>query len=63
MDARQRALQEELRELIDVVGPAQIVDMILERAFQIRATDIHLDPNEDGLRVRVYKINGETLND
>jgi type II secretory ATPase GspE/PulE/Tfp pilus assembly ATPase PilB-like protein len=53
MDARQRALQEELRELIDVVGPAQIVDMILERAFQIRATDIHLDPNEDGLRVRL----------
>lgn len=53
MDSRQRALQEELRELIDVVGPAQIVDMILERAFQIRATDIHLDPNEDGLRVRL----------
>lgn len=53
MDSRQRALQEELKELIDVVGPAQIVDMILERAFQIRATDIHLDPNEDGLRVRL----------
>lgn len=52
-DARQRALQQELRELIDVVGPAQIVDMILERAFQIRATDIHFDPNEEGLRVRL----------
>ncbi|MEX1230317.1 MAG: GspE/PulE family protein [Planctomycetaceae bacterium] len=51
--SRQKALQEELRELVDVVGPAPLVDLLLERAFQIQATDIHLDPNDDGLRIRL----------
>ncbi len=50
---RQKALQEELRELVDVVGPGPLVDLLLERAFQLQATDIHLDPNESGLRVRL----------
>jgi len=50
---RQRALQEELKELMDVVGPASLVELLVERAFQLRATDIHLDPIEDGLRVRL----------
>ena len=50
---RQRALQEELKELVDVVGPAPLVDLLLERAFQLSATDIHLDPNDGGLRVRL----------
>lgn len=52
-EVRQQALQQELRELLDVVGPASIVDLLLERSFRLRATDIHLDPNEDGLRVRL----------
>jgi len=52
-EIRQQALREELRELLDVVGPAQIVDLLLERAFQLHTTDIHLDPAEAGLRVRV----------
>jgi type II secretory ATPase GspE/PulE/Tfp pilus assembly ATPase PilB-like protein len=50
---RQKALQEELRELVDVVGPGPLVDLLLERAFQLQATDIHLDPGETGLRVRL----------
>ncbi len=50
---RQKALQEELRELVDVVGPGPLVDLLLERAFQLQATDIHLDPGESGLRVRL----------
>lgn len=50
---RQKALQEELRELVDVVGPGPLVDLLLERAFQLQATDIHLDPTESGLRVRL----------
>jgi len=50
---RQKALQEELRELVDLVGPAPLVDLLLERAFQLRATDIHLDPTKTGLRVRL----------
>lgn len=52
-EGRQRALQEELRELVDLVGPAPLVDLLLERAFQLRATDIHLDPTRTGLRVRL----------
>jgi type II secretory ATPase GspE/PulE/Tfp pilus assembly ATPase PilB-like protein len=50
---RQKALQEELRQLVDVVGPGPMVDLLLERAFQLNATDIHLDPTENGLRVRL----------
>jgi type II secretory ATPase GspE/PulE/Tfp pilus assembly ATPase PilB-like protein len=52
-ESRQKALQEELRELVDLVGPAPLVDLLLERAFQLRATDIHLDPCKTGLRVRL----------
>lgn len=50
---RQQALREELRQLADVVGPGPLVDLLLERAFQIGATDIHLDPDPEGLRVRL----------
>ena len=50
---RQKALQDELQELLDIVGPMPLVDLLLERAFRLRATDIHLDPSEVGLRVRL----------
>ena len=53
LEVRQQALQEELRKLVDVVGPTPLVDLLLERAFQLNATDIHLDPIEEGLRVRL----------
>jgi type II secretory ATPase GspE/PulE/Tfp pilus assembly ATPase PilB-like protein len=52
-DNRQKALRAELEGLADVVGPAPLVDLLLERAFQLNATDIHLDPVPDGLRVRL----------
>ena len=52
-EVRQRALQEELRSLIDVVGPGPLVDLLLERAFDLGATDIHFDPREDGLYIRL----------
>jgi type II secretory ATPase GspE/PulE/Tfp pilus assembly ATPase PilB-like protein len=52
-EVRQRALQEELRGLVDVVGPGPLVDLLLERAFQLKATDVHLDPSPEGLRVRL----------
>jgi type II secretory ATPase GspE/PulE/Tfp pilus assembly ATPase PilB-like protein len=50
---RERALREELKQLVGVVGPGPLVDILLERAFQMRATDIHLDPTPAGLRVRI----------
>jgi len=50
---RQRALQNELVSLMGVVSPASMVDLLLERAFEIGATDIHFDPREDGLHIRL----------
>ncbi|MCC7424101.1 MAG: type II/IV secretion system protein [Planctomycetaceae bacterium] len=55
--AHSKALQQELRELVDVVGPANLADLLLERAFQLQATDVHLDPSENGLRIRL-RIDG-----
>lgn len=52
-EVRQKALQEELRSLVDVVGPGPLVDLLLERAFQLGATDVHFDPRKDGLMVRL----------
>jgi type II secretory ATPase GspE/PulE/Tfp pilus assembly ATPase PilB-like protein len=52
-ESRHRGLQEELRELVDVVGPVPLVDLLLERAFEVSATDIHFDPTADGLNVRL----------
>ncbi len=52
-EIRQKALQEELRQLLDVVGPGPLVDLLLERAFQLKATDVHLDPSDSGIRVRL----------
>ena len=50
---RQKALQEELRSLVDVVGAGPLVDLLLERAFQLGATDVHFDPQKDGLMTRL----------
>lgn len=55
--AHSKALQQELRELVDVVGPANLADLLLERAFQLQATDVHLDPSDNGLRIRL-RIDG-----
>ncbi|TWU11483.1 putative type II secretion system protein E [Symmachiella macrocystis] len=52
-DIRQKALQQELGELVDVVGPGPLVDLLLERAFQLNATDVHFDPDENGIRIRL----------
>lgn len=57
-DNRQKALRAELAELADVVGPVPLIDILLERAFQLNATDIHLDPVPDGLRVRL-RVDGQ----
>ena len=51
--ARQKALQQELSELINLVGVEPLVDLLLERAFELGATDIHLDPIETGINLRI----------
>ncbi|MEW4488673.1 GspE/PulE family protein [Thalassoglobus sp. JC818] len=52
-EARQKALQEELKGLISLVGVEPLVDLLLERAFQLGATDIHLDPRPNGMNLRL----------
>lgn len=52
-ESRQRVLQNELMSLVDVVGPGPLVDLLLERSFELGATDIHFDPRGDGLHVRL----------
>jgi len=47
------AMSNELRELMDVVGPPGLVDLLIERAIGRGATDIHLDPVRSGMRVRL----------
>jgi len=55
--AEHSALNAELMELLSVVGPARVADQLLQRCFDYNATDIHLDPTENGVRVRV-RIDG-----
>jgi type II secretory ATPase GspE/PulE/Tfp pilus assembly ATPase PilB-like protein len=54
---RHEALSSELLELLDVTGPGPLADIILQRAFELNATDIHLEPTPSGLRVR-YRVDG-----
>jgi type II secretory ATPase GspE/PulE/Tfp pilus assembly ATPase PilB-like protein len=51
------ALTAELTELMGIVEPAALVNVILQRGFAHRATDIHLDPSVSGIRVR-FRIDG-----
>lgn len=60
-DRRYAGLREELTELLSVlgdVGPGQLGDLLIERATHLNATDVHLDPMTEGLRVRL-RIDGE----
>jgi len=52
-DIRKKALQEEFRELAGVIGPVPLLDLLFERSFLLNATDIHVDPNEQGVRIRL----------
>lgn len=55
--ADNKALAAELQELLDVVAPASVADMLLQRAFSHGATDVHLDPVSGGIRVR-FRVDG-----
>ena len=51
------ALAAELEELLSVVEPASVANILLQRAFAHGATDIHLDPTTLGMRIR-FRIDG-----
>lgn len=51
------ALAAELEELLSVVEPASVANVVLQRAFAHGATDIHLDPTTLGTRLR-FRVDG-----
>ncbi len=55
MEERQRALAEtQTQTVVDEHAPiVQVVNLILEQAVRDRASDVHLEPQQDSLRVRV----------
>ncbi len=55
MEQRRRALAEtETQATVDENAPiVQVVNLILEQAVRDRASDVHLEPQQDSLRVRV----------
>lgn len=46
-------LRDELKELLDVVGPGQLGEVVMDRAFSLNATDLHFEPTGTGLRIRM----------
>ena len=54
----QRDIRNELKELAATATLSDLVGQILERGFESRATDIHFDPQEHGLRIR-YRVDGQ----
>lgn len=53
----QRDIRNELRELAESATLPDLVAQIFEKAIDSRATDIHFDPQENGLRIR-YRVDG-----
>ncbi|AMV38195.1 GspE/PulE family protein [Planctomyces sp. SH-PL62] len=54
----QRDVRKELQDLTQTVPVPELVGQILERAIDCRATDIHFDSLDNGLRVR-FRIDGQ----
>lgn len=53
-----RDVRKELQELSTTASMPDLVSQILEKACDTRATDIHFDPQENGMRIR-YRIDGQ----
>ncbi len=57
MQSRNMALVAELEELLSIVEPASVANILLQRAVDHGATDIHLDPTTVGTRIR-FRVDG-----
>jgi len=55
---QQRDVRNELKDLAQTAPLTEIVAQIFEKAIESRATDVHIDPQENGLRIR-YRIDGQ----
>lgn len=57
-DRVERDVRRELHDLAQTAPVPELVGQILERAIDCRATDIHFDSMDNGLRIR-YRIDGQ----
>ena len=53
-----RTIEPEDQKIVDKAPISKIVDVIIRHAIEARASDIHIEPSEEDLRVR-YRIDGE----
>lgn len=58
VERAQRDLRAELRAISETAIPSDLIEQVMLRAIAARATDIHLDPQEDRYLVR-FRIDGE----
>jgi type IV pilus assembly protein PilB len=49
---------EQVQKIVDEAPISKIVDVVIRHAIEARASDIHIEPSEEDLRVR-YRIDGE----
>jgi len=52
---------EPVAKIVDTMSTVQLVSSMIESAVATRATDIHLEPQYEGLRVR-FRIDGQLIN-
>ena len=53
-------LDQKFAEMLDQAPVVAIVEQILEQAIQMRASDIHIEPRADSVRVR-YRVDGQLM--
>jgi len=51
------SLQKELGGKVDLISVIRLVDNLIAAAFELRASDVHVDPEEQQIRVR-FRIDG-----
>lgn len=62
--SKEKDLKKEKEEMEEIAGEApvsRVVDIIITHAIEGKASDIHIEPNEDELRVR-YRLDGTLHN-
>jgi type II secretory ATPase GspE/PulE/Tfp pilus assembly ATPase PilB-like protein len=57
-DKLERDTRNELKQIAATATPSDLVDQIVQRAYECRATDIHFDPQDLKARVR-YRIDSQ----
>ncbi len=57
MSIDKSAIEKEISNPVDKISIIKLVDLLIEYAYQARASDIHIDPGEDKVKIRL-RIDG-----